>query len=187
MTKRKSIPYIALLIAFALWMYIKPEKESPALSEHHPSYIADKVASNHYDQFGFNDYRIFSEKMTSYPGKEVTFFEGPKVIVYIKDKETDVVTVWQLTSLNGALKEKHTLVLTGEVLIENLSEDQLVQKMLTDEATVLLDSKEVTTDSKVTWSGPQIQQEGVGMWISMNTEEMTLKSHTKAVYLNEPK
>ena len=187
MNKRRTIPYLALLVTFLLWVYFKPEVDPPSLPKHHPSYIADDVLSNHYDQFGFNDYRIFADKMESYPEKEISLFELPKVIFNTKDEITDVITTWQLTSDKGILKQKDTLLLSGNVLIENLSKDQLIQTMVTNKATITLDKKEITSKSKVTWRGPQIQQEGVGMWISMVTKEMTLNSNIKAIYLNEPK
>ncbi|TEW56656.1 LPS export ABC transporter periplasmic protein LptC [Psychromonas sp. RZ22] len=187
MNKRKSIPYIALLIAFLFWLYITPEDEVIIQPEHHPSYIADDVLSNHYDLVGFNDYRVFADKMTSYPDSDVTLFESPKVLVYIKDKNTDAVTIWQLTSKKGALNEKNKLSLSEKVLIKNLTEDQLVQTMATEQATVMLDSKEITSQLQVLWTGPQMQQQGVGMWASMITEEMTLNSNIEAVYLNETK
>lgn len=187
MNKRQSIPFIALIVAFVFWVYIKPETEAPSLPEHHPSYIADDVTSQHYDPLGFNDYRVFADKMTNYSEDESTHFESPKVVVYNKNIQTGVVSTWQLTSLKGTLTDKYKLVLSGKVLIENLSKDQIVQTMSTDEATVMLDSKIITTPLQVDWTGPQMRQQGVGMWASMETEEMTLNSNTKAVYFNESK
>ena len=187
MNKRQSIPFIALIGAFAFWSYINPDLESPALPDHHPSYIADDVISHHFDELGFNDYRVFAEKMTNYPEDDSTFFEHPKVIIYSKDQKTGLISTWQLTSLKGTLKEKHRLFLSGDVLVENLSKDQLIQTMSTAEATVMLDSKEITSPVQVNWTGPQMRQQGVGMWASMVTEEMKLNSNIKAVYLNESK
>lgn len=187
MSKRQIIPFIGLLIAFVFWIYIKPEVQKTTLPIHHPSYIADNMQSNHYDQVGFNDYRVFAAKMTNYPEDDITLFESPKVLIYIKEKKTDLITIWQLTSKQGKLKKKSELLLSGDVLVENLSKDQLIQKMFTDTATVMLDSKEITSELKVAWTGPQIKQQGVGMWLSMITKEMKLNSNIKAVYLNEPK
>jgi len=187
MNKRQLIPFVALLAAFVIWVYIMPKMHTPSFTEHRPTYIANEIQSNHYDATGFNDYKIFAQKMTSYPEDDITLFEGPKVIVQTKDKQTGELTLWQLTSATGTLENKNTLLLSENVLIENLSKNELVQEMKTNKALVKLDIKEITTQSKVTWTGPQIQQEGVGMWVSMITEEMQLKSNTKAVYLNEPK
>ena len=125
--------------------------------------------------------------MISYPDDNITLFELPKVVVHTKDKETGVVTIWQLTSVKGTLENKSKLLLSEGVLIENLSKNEIVQEMKTDKAIVLLDKKEVTTDLQVIWTGPQIRQEGVGMWVSMATKEMKLNSNIKAVYFNEPK
>lgn len=187
MNKRQSIPFIGLLIAFTLWVYFKPEVELPSLPDHHPSYIADNVRSDHYDEFGFNDYRVFADKTTNYPEHDITEFVQPKVIVYNKNEDTGMISVWQLTSLTGTLKEKNNLLLSGDVLVKNLSKDQIVQTMSTPEATVMLDTKIITSDEKVIWTGPQIRQEGVGLWMSMVDEEMKINSNIKSVYSNEPK
>jgi lipopolysaccharide export system protein LptC len=187
MNKRQIIPFVALLAAFFLWVYIIPQIQTPAFIEHHPSYIADDVKSNHYDETGFNDYRIYADKMTSYPEDDIAIFEAPNITVFIKDKQTQAITVWKFSSVTGTLEKKNKLLLSDDVLIENLSKDQLVQKMLTNKAIIMLDHKEITSELKVTWTGPQVQQEGVGMWASMVTKEMKLYSNIKAVYLNEKK
>ncbi|MGJ8582368.1 MAG: LPS export ABC transporter periplasmic protein LptC, partial [Psychromonas sp.] len=59
--------------------------------------------------------------------------------------------------------------------------------MSTPKATIMLDTKVITSDLKVTWTGPQLKHEGVGMWTSIEAEEMKLNSNIKAVYFNEPK
>jgi len=187
MNKRQSIPFIVLFIACAVWVYFSTDTEYPALPDHHPSYIADDLQSNHYDQTGFNDYRVFADKATNFPEDDTTLFEHPKVVIYHKDKETSVVSIWQLTSIKGTLKEKSNLLLSGNVLIKNITEDQMVQTMSTAQATIMLDTKVITSDLKVTWTGPQLKHEGVGMWASIEAEEMKLNSNIKAVYFNEPK
>lgn len=187
MNKRQLIPFAALLAAFVIWVYIIPKVQVPSFTEHHPTYIANDIQSNHYDISGFNDYQIFSEKMTSYPDDDITLFELPKVIIYIKDKKTSEVTIWQLTSASGTLENKNKLLLSDDVLIENLSKDELIQEMETEKAILLLNNKEIISELKVTWTGPLIKQEGVGMWVSMATKEMKLNSNIKAVYLNESK
>lgn len=188
MSKRQIIPFIALIGAFVVWVFIIPKVKVPNILDHHPTYIANDVLSNHYDESGFNDYQIFADKVTSYPEGDLTVFQSPKVIINTKDKETGDVSVWQLTSKKGTLKEnKNKLLLSSDVIVENLSKNEIVQEMKTDEALVLLNDKEVTTELQVIWTGPQVRQEGVGMWVSMATKEMKLNSNIKAVYLNEPK
>lgn len=185
MIKRQYYPYLALIVAFLLWALFKPKAEKIVTPDHQPSSIAEQAASEHYDQTGFNDYRVYAEKMTNYPEAQITLFEQPKVIVYSLNPETKHITTWQLTSDKGTLENKHKLLLSGAVLVENLSKDQIVQTMSTESATLMLDSKEISTKQTVTWTGPQVQQQGTGMWASMKTEEMKLFSNIKAVYLNE--
>ena len=187
MNKRQYILFIALTAAFILWVYVKPEIKVPATPEHTPSYIADDVISNHYDLNGFNDYRLIADKMTNFAEDDSTLFENPKVLIYSENKETKVKTIWQLTSKQGILYQQQKLLLSGDVLVENLTKDQLVQTMATEQATLMLGIKEITSDLEVVWTGPQMRQQGVGMWASLITEEMKLNSNIKAIYLNESK
>ena len=187
MNKRQIIPFITLLAAFVLWTYIDPKIQSPTFTAHKPTYVAENVVSQHYDNLGFNDYQIVAEKMVSYPEDGITTFKLPKVIIYTQDQATGELTTWQLTSATGTLENKNKLLLSDNVLVENLTQNQLVQKMITTKAIVMLDDKEIISKSKVTWTGPQMRQEGVDMWISLATKEMKLNSKIKAVYLNEPK
>ncbi len=187
MTKRQSIPFILLLFAFLLWLYFKPETILPTLPKHQPNYIAYNVSNVHFDETGKIGHKIFADKTTSFASKDITVFENPKVIIYIANKETNNTTVWQISGEDGILYEQNKLILSNDVWVENLSLDQLVQTMATEKLTILLDQKEISSDLPVTWKGPQMQQQGIGMWASLITEELIVKDNIKAVYLNENK
>jgi len=187
MNKRKSIPFFLLLVAFLIWLFFKPEIILTSLPVHHPSYIATDINSTHYNQTGFMDHKIFADKATNFNEDELTNFEKPKVIVYIQNEPENTTTIWQMTSDDGVLHKQNKLVLSKNVRIKNLSVDQLIQSMETEELTIYLDKKELTSDLLVTWKGPQMHQQGVGMWASMATEELIIKDQIKAVYHNEKK
>lgn len=187
MNKRQSIPFVLLLAAFLTWLFFKQEDFLPSLPVHHPSYIATDINSTHFNKTGFLDHKIFADKATNFNEDELTNFEKPKVIVYTHNEQTDTTTIWQMTSELGALYQQNRLVLSKNVLVKNLSLDQLVQTVKTEELTLFLDKKEFSSDLLVTWEGPQIHQQGVGMWASLVTEEVIIKDQIKAVYLNENK
>jgi lipopolysaccharide export system protein LptC len=187
MNKRQSIPFVLLLVVFLTWLFFKKETILPSLPVHHPSYIATDINSTHYNKVGLIDYEIFADKATNFNEDELTNFNNPKLIVYSYNEQTDSTTVWQISSENGALYKQDKLVLSKNVLVKNLSLDQLVQTIKTQELTLFLDKKELSSDLLVTWEGPQIHQQGVGMWASLVTEELIIKDQIKAVYLNENK
>ncbi|MFT6927627.1 MAG: lipopolysaccharide export system protein LptC [Psychromonas sp.] len=187
MNKRQSIPFVLLLATFLIWLFFKQDTVLPSLPVHHPSYIATDINSTHFNKSGFLDHEIFAEQATNFNEDELTNFKKPKVIVYIYNEQTDSNTIWQMTSENGALYQQDKLVLSNNVLVKNLSLDQLVQTIKTEELTLFLDKKELSSDLLVTWEGPQIHQQGVGMWASLITEEVIIKDQIKAVYLNENK
>ena len=187
MNKRQSIPFFLLLTTFLIWLFFKQEAVLPSLPVHHPSYIATDINSTHFNKTGFLDYKIFADKATNFNEDELTNFEKPKVIVYTYDEQTDTTTIWQLTSEFGALYRQNKLVLSKNVLVKNLSLDQLVQTIKTEQLTLFLDKKEFSSDLLVTWEGPQMHQQGVGMWASLVTEEVIIKNKIKAVYINENK
>ncbi len=107
------------------------------------------------------------------------------MISYSTDDETGDISVWQVTSENGVLHEQKKLILTDSVLVENLSLDQEVQTMETERLTIMLETKEISTDEPVQWKGPQMQQQGIGMWASFETEELIVNDKITAVYFNE--
>lgn len=185
MKKRQVIPFTLLLCAFLLWLYLKPEKVQPVQPLHQPNYIAYNLHNTHYDINGNITHKIFAEKTTSFVEKEITHFENPKLIVYSDYEKNNKPIVWQMSSLQGTLYKKNKLVLSNNVSVKNLTKDQLIQSMETTELTLLLDTKEITTESLVTWKGPQMQQQGIGMWASLSSEELIIKDQIKAVYLNE--
>ena len=187
MNKRQNIPFILLLLVFLLWLYFKPETISPEQPKHQLSYVAYDASNIHFDETGKIAHKIFSKKTTSFAENDITVFEKPKVIVYIENKESNKATVWQISSDHGTLYQQNKFVLSKNVWIKNLSLDQLIQTMTTEKLTILLDQKEISSDLLVTWQGPQMQQQGVGMWASLVTEELIVKDKIKAVYLNENK
>ena len=187
MNKRQSIPFFLLLATFLIWFFFKQEAVLPSLPIHHPSYIATGINSTHFNKTGFLDYKIFADKATNFNEDELTNFQKPEVIIYTYDDQTDTTTTWQITSELGALYRQNKLVLSKNVLVKNLSLDQLVQTMKTEQLTLFLDKKEFSSDLLVTWEGPQIHQQGVGMWASLVTEEVIIKNKIKAVYINEKK
>lgn len=187
MSKRQTIPYILLLIAFLIWLYLKPQEQTSTETEHLPNYVAYNVENIHYDDEGIITYKVYSTKATSYSTKEITLFENPKVILYITNKKDKSITTWQLSSKNGVLSGDNNLVLTDNVWVRNLSLDQLIQTMNTEKLNILLAEKEISTDLMVYWQGPEMKQQGVGMWASMLSEELIVKKQIKAIYLNENK
>lgn len=187
MNKRQSIPFILFLVAFLLWLYFKPKDILQETAKHQPNYIAYNARNIHFDKTGKITHKIFADKTTSFAEKNITMFKKPKVIVYIENEETNEPTVWQITSNDGTLYQQNKLLLTSDVWVKNLSKDQLVQTMNTEKLTILLDQKEISSDLLVKWQGPQMQQQGIGMWASLTTEELIVKKAIKAVYLNENK
>lgn len=185
MTIRKTIPFILLLLTFLLWLYFKPEITLPKQDKHQPTNIAFNASNIHTDETGNISYKLFSDKTTNFAESNKTIFENPKVIVYVANEKNNETTVWQINSKDGILYQQNKLVLTNDVWLKNLSLDQLVQTMTTQKLTLFLDKKEMGSENLVTWQGPQMRQQGIGMWGSLITEELIVKNNIKAVYLNE--
>jgi len=187
MNKRQSIPFILLFVVFLVWLYFKPAAIEPEEQEPPLNYIAYNVSNIHFNETGNITYKIFSSETTGFTDKDLTIFKNPKVIMYIENKKSETPTVWEISSKNGILYDQNKLVLSTNVWLKNLSLDQLIQTMTTEKLTMLLDKKEVSSDLLVTWQGPQMEQQGVGMWASLITEELIVKDKIKAVYFNENK
>ena len=187
MEKRKQIPFVVVFIALLLWVYFKPEKELATTPAFQPSYIGYNVQNDHFDEFGRMSYQVFADKASNYAEQDKTEFEQPVILIFNLDEKTKKISQWQITSEEGVLLGSNKLTLTGNVVIDNLTKDQLVQTMKTEQLTAMLDTNEVMTDLAVQWTGPQMTQSGIGMWASFKTEELIVKENINAVYLNEKK
>jgi lipopolysaccharide export system protein LptC len=185
MSKRQAIPYAMLLISFLIWLYLKPQKELKTLPEHHPSYIAYNINNDHFNERGEVTHKIYATKAINYSNKEITFFENPNLIIYIKSN--NAITTWEISSKKGILSGDNKLILSEDVWVKNLSLDQLIQTMNTEKLTILLAEKELSSELLIHWQGPQMEQQGIGMWASLISEELIIKKQIKAIYLNETK
>ncbi|KPU82259.1 hypothetical protein JI57_04340 [Psychromonas sp. PRT-SC03] len=185
MKKRNIVPFALLLIAFLLWSYFKEEPKQKSSKVHHPNYIAYNLSSIHYDKKGEISHRMFADKATTFSQKNNTVFINPRVIVYVRNKDNKQISTWQISSENGKLEDQNILKLSTNVRVENLSLDQLIQNMATEKLTLILDKKEISSNLFVTWDGPQMHQQGIGMWASLLSNEFIVKNNIKAVYFNE--
>ncbi len=187
MNKRQQVSIAIVCLVFLIVLYFRFEKNQDKRSAFLPRYIGYNVKNNHFNKKGFMSYQIFASQVTAYPKKHETAFISPKLIMYSIDKKTNKKTQWNITSKIGRLYRSNKLILTGHVLIENASKDQFIQTMKTEQLTALLHKKEVMTDLPVRWTGPQMEESGVGMWASFITEELIVKDKINAVYFNEKK
>lgn len=185
MKKRQSVPFIILLAAFLSWLYFKPQKELAESPKHQPNYVAYKINNTHFDLHGRVSHKIFSDKTISFTESDKTIFENPRMVIYSENEQQADSSIWQITSKEGTLYEQNKMILSGDVWVKNLSLDQLIQTMNTEELTILIDQKEISNDLLVTWTGPQMHQQGVGLWGSLVSEELIVKDKIKTVYLNE--
>ena len=187
MEKRKQLPFVLVFIALLFWVYLKPEKELPETPAYHPSYIGYNVQNDHFNELGEMSYKVFADKATNYAEQDKTNFVQPRILMFHIDKKTKKISQWQITSEEGVLWGSNKVILKGNVIIDNLTKDQLVQTMKTEQLTAMLDKNEVMTDLPVQWTGPQMKQSGIGMWASFDTEELIVKEKINAVYFNENK
>lgn len=98
MSIRQALPYALLLVVFLIWLYLKPQQQLEVLPEHHPSYIAYNISSDHFDETGMITHQVHASKATSYSDKEITIFENPKVLMYVQNEQENSITTWQVTS-----------------------------------------------------------------------------------------
>jgi len=187
MNKRQSIPFLVFLLAFLLWLYFKPQANNVEPPMYQLNYIVYGASNTHFNDVGQVGYKISAVKTTGLSDNNITIFESPKLTVYINDPKNDKLSVWEISSEKGILSKQSKLLLSGKVLVQNLTKDQLIQTMETEKLTVLLDKKELTNNQLVVWKGPKMKQQGVGIWASLITEELIVKDKIKAVYFNEKK
>jgi len=187
MNRPQKISIVLAILAFLIVRYFIFEKHGAKTSSFLPRYIGYNVRNDHFGKEGLISYQIFANKVTAYPKNNQTEFINPKLTMYNIDKATNKKTQWNITSKTGQLYHQNKLILTGNVLVDNTTKDQFIQTMKTEQLTALLDKKEIMTDLPVQWTGPQIEESGVGMWASFITKELIVKDKVNAVYFYEKK
>ncbi len=182
MSRQNLAILVLFIVSLASWRYFQSsdiEVFSPSSTD--PEFTATKLKSVNYNPLGEIDYKIYAGKMVHFKERLVTKFEKPVLLVYRNQGKT----IWQVTGKQGTLFDKDIFKLKNAVTITNLTNDQTIRLIKTEYLELDLNKNEISNNEFVEMFGPQLTQQGIGLFGQLDTEEISILSEIKATYLNE--
>ena len=201
---------LLLVCSVILWRWYSAEEEvaEPVQAEL-PDFVATRLYSATFDKEGKLAFRIFADSMRYYELQERTQFSRPVVLVYPEQvqpvwqlsAEEGILTMEHPSSAEESLaqdepgdgsdnnvparkplKERLQVTLSDQVNFVNLTNSEYVRSVTSDSISLNLKTQEITTDDKVTVSGPHYQLSGVGLEGNLKEEQVTLLNEVHGDY-----
>ncbi|MGB2078315.1 MAG: LPS export ABC transporter periplasmic protein LptC [Vibrio sp.] len=179
----KNLIYGLLICVIAISGYRLMQDDDAALvhiddSQQAPEFTGKNLLNTTYDETGIRNYRIYSDQMEYFSKSGKSYFDSPKMYIY---REGEVIE-WKVTAKTGILDKEHNLVLSGDVLIDNQLPDASFDTLETESLTINLDSKDFSSNVKVTLQGPLFKNIGNAMKGNFDQNVATLSNKVQGYY-----
>ncbi len=143
-----------------------------------PTYSLMGINSTLFDQEGNLAYKVQAEKMSFYDNQNKTVFEHPSYTLF-----TDIsASPWIVSAEKGELFAKRTLALKEGVTVRSTDQAGYVRMIKTQQLTIDLLSKEVTSEVPVIISGKSFLITSNGLKANLNSQQFELINHVKTHY-----
>lgn len=204
MLRRKLLAFILLLLASSsAWFLSTRDKtgaKSTTTSLHGRDYFMEDVVSVVMNKDGNPKYRLSTTQLSHYPTTQHAKIKHPLITLYNKGKAT-----WTIHANEGLLfqdpvdqhpldkpssqKEpgkKNDIQLTGDVIVQQVVQQdnpQLALKVTTQSLSIDPDKQLVRTNQAVYVSSNLSSIEGIGMYLDIENQQLSLKSNVRGTYV----
>ncbi|MBI5892929.1 MAG: LPS export ABC transporter periplasmic protein LptC [Deltaproteobacteria bacterium] len=165
-------------IGISIFINYQIQKSAKNISQKTSS-NADVVVNNvHYteDKDGNKQWELEALKAQYFKEGDVTIFENVNLTLYAKNGK-----VYVIKGKNGKLmNETKDVEVNGNVTVT--SEDGY--KLNTESLKYAASGKQITTNDKVSLTGPRMDVDGIGLLIDMNKETVSVLKNARAVIKN---
>jgi lipopolysaccharide export system protein LptC len=131
-----------------------------------------------YNPTGALGYKLVSDKVTYFAADEISWFDNPVMTTYDVNK----VATWSVRADKAKLTKDRMLYLYGNVVVNSLTQDSQLERILTDNAQVNLVTQDVTSDDQVTLFGRSFNSTGMKMRGNLRTKHAELLEKVKTSY-----
>lgn len=142
-----------------------------------PDYIAYNLTQTSYDAKGQRISKVAATQMVFFDQLEQVQFEHPAFTLF--EQQTPR---WQASSEQGVWFEGNKVILEQNVEVENLHDDELFQKIKSQQLEMALDSQILQTQQPVKILGQGFVIDGKGIRANLATQQMQLFEHQGTVY-----
>lgn len=170
--------FTACWSAYYIYESTTVENNQIAPSPESPVFTGKNLHNTSYDTEGLRNYQIYSTSLEHYAQTGETIFHDPQLIVY-RDGDIDE---WIVTSDTGVLNKDNKLKLKGHVVAKNTLEGSSFDRLTTEFMLLDLETKDFSSDKKVTMTGPQFINDGNAVKGNFSTNVATLYNQVQGKY-----
>lgn len=174
-----------LFIGTMVWLWY-PYFNQPAQNQEQqeeviakPDYVAIELKQTAYDEQGKISHKVTAVKMELYQQLGFTYFEQPIFTIY-NEQQT-----WQINAQEATLYENNTLILEGDVVAENLTNNAMIKNINADNIEINIDAQTMQSEQPVELTGPNLKITGRGLEADLKAEVIELINHTRTIYYDQ--
>ncbi|WP_371376694.1 LPS export ABC transporter periplasmic protein LptC [Thalassotalea aquiviva] len=183
MSRLHTISTIIFAIAIMIYGYIQWQKSmmdetEPVADKNIPDFIAQSLSSNQYDIDGKLSHTIYADEMTHFADEQQTLFKKPRFTIYLGEGKPN----WTISALSGSLTATNQLTLSNQVRLISSDENGFIKEIQGEELSMDLVVKEITSDQEIIMKGRDFTLYGAGLFVDINSTQMTISEHVKTIY-----
>ena len=145
-------------------------------------YYLTTADSTSFNSNGRSEYRLQAERIVHYPSPEYAKIDSPRLTTYQSQEGP-----WFLSAAYGTIgqdpkRTEDRLDLSENVIVQHTDSDGQTYNIYTDELTVYLDSKFLTTEAEVLFQSMNQEISSLGMTVDLTTKHITFLTNVKGRY-----
>tara|TARA_B110000211_G_C14020359_1_gene527363 strand:+ start:8 stop:562 length:555 start_codon:yes stop_codon:yes gene_type:complete len=144
-----------------------------------PDYTAIELKQTAYDENGKISHKVTAARMELYQELGFTFFDKPIFTLY-NNKQT-----WRINANEATLYEGRQLILEGNVVASNLTDNAMIDRINADNIQVDIKLLTMQSEQPVIVTGPNLKITGKGLEADLKTEVIKLINHTRTIYYDQ--
>ena len=174
-----------LFVACMMWLWF-PYFNQPATTVQNqediiakPDYTAVALKQTAFDEQGKISHKVTAAKMELYQQLGFTYFEQPIFTLYNQQQ------TWQINADEATLYENHQLILEGNVVAKNLTNNAMIEHINADNIQVDIELQTMSSEQPVELIGPNLKITGRGLHADLKAEVIELINHTRTIYYDQ--
>ena len=145
-------------------------------------YYLTTVDSTSFSPQGESEYRLQADRIVHYPSPEFATIDSPQLVIY-----EGQAGPWFLSAAYGTIEQdfersEEKLNLSENVIVQHTDAEGQTYNIYTDELTIYLDSKYLTTETEVLFESMNREISSLGMTADLTTKHITFLSQVRGRY-----
>ncbi len=145
-------------------------------------YYLTTVDSTSFSPEGESEYRLQADRIVHYPLPEFATIDSPHLVIY-----EGQAGPWFLSAAYGTIEQdfersEEKLNLSENVIVQHTDAEGQTYNIYTDELTIYLDSKYLTTETEVLFESMNREISSLGMTADLTTKHITFLSQVRGRY-----